>query len=320
MRKPRRLDDAFRFPGFRPEATVRGIFGDPKARILRLRRRGKKRPAGRVDGGIGPSTTARPVECATSPVSVGYYVDEKGLEPAGVWYGPGAAEFGLSGIVQAEHLSRLCEGVDPHNPEKNLVRNAKTERRAHGTDLCFSAPKSVSIAWALASPELREAIEAKMHRAVRDALDYIQDQCGFAPVGAQGQRTEKIPLMFALFEHSSSRAGDAQLHIHAVCPNVTMHPAPPGSKARTTAIDPTGFYHHMMAGGAVMRASLAEGLRELGFEIERDKSCFRIKGISLELCERTSQRRAEILEALFERCKTLGRLGGLSEEEILKST
>jgi hypothetical protein len=43
MRKPRRLDDAFRFPGFRPEATVRGIFGDPKARILRLLRRGKKR-------------------------------------------------------------------------------------------------------------------------------------------------------------------------------------------------------------------------------------------------------------------------------------
>jgi hypothetical protein len=28
MPKPRRLDDAFRFPGFRPEATVRGIFGD----------------------------------------------------------------------------------------------------------------------------------------------------------------------------------------------------------------------------------------------------------------------------------------------------
>jgi hypothetical protein len=42
MRKPRRLDDAYRFPGFRPEPTVRGIFGDPKARILRLQRRGKK--------------------------------------------------------------------------------------------------------------------------------------------------------------------------------------------------------------------------------------------------------------------------------------
>src|SRR3954470_16619320 len=136
--------------------------------------------------------------------SAGYYVDEKGLQPAGVWYGPCAAEFGLAGIVQATHLSRICEGVDPHNPEKNLVRNAKTENRAHGTDLCFSAPKSVSDAWALASPELREAIEARMHRAVREALDYIQDKCGFARVGAQGQQLVQVPLTFALFEHSSS--------------------------------------------------------------------------------------------------------------------
>src|SRR4051812_39070683 len=254
MRKPRRLDDAFRFPGFRPEATVRGIFGDPKARILRLRRRGKKRPAGRVDGGIGPSTTARPVECATSPVSVGYYVDEKGLEPAGVWYGPGAAEFGLSGIVQAEHLSRLCEGVDPHDPENKLVRNAKTEGRAHGTDLCFSAPKSVSVAWALASPELREAMEAAMNRAVRDALDYIQAQCGYARVGAQGQRIERVPLLFAIFSHSSSRLGNAQLHAHCVCPNITVHGVRPNGRLHTTAIDPTAFYHHMMAGGAIFRA------------------------------------------------------------------
>src|SRR3989304_1323904 len=41
IRKHRRLHDAYRFPGFRPHATVRGIFGDPKARILRMERREK---------------------------------------------------------------------------------------------------------------------------------------------------------------------------------------------------------------------------------------------------------------------------------------
>src|SRR6188472_3508339 len=69
MRKPRRLDDAYRFTGFRPEPTVRGIFGDPKARLLRLLRRGKKRPVDRVGSGSEPFTTARPVECATSLVA-----------------------------------------------------------------------------------------------------------------------------------------------------------------------------------------------------------------------------------------------------------
>jgi hypothetical protein len=37
----RRLDDAYRFHGFRPLATVRGVFGDPKARVVTLQRRSK---------------------------------------------------------------------------------------------------------------------------------------------------------------------------------------------------------------------------------------------------------------------------------------
>ena len=36
MRKYRRLVDEYRFPGFRPKARIKGIFGDPKARIIRL--------------------------------------------------------------------------------------------------------------------------------------------------------------------------------------------------------------------------------------------------------------------------------------------
>jgi len=43
MQKQRRLWDTYRVPGFRPGTTVQGIFGDPKARVLQLHRRGKKR-------------------------------------------------------------------------------------------------------------------------------------------------------------------------------------------------------------------------------------------------------------------------------------
>ena len=42
MGRARRLVDVYRFPAFRPRATVRGVFGDPKVRIVRLERRGKK--------------------------------------------------------------------------------------------------------------------------------------------------------------------------------------------------------------------------------------------------------------------------------------
>src|SRR5271157_5638726 len=40
--KRRRLVDAYRFAGFRPVEHVRGVFGDPYARIITLVRRSKK--------------------------------------------------------------------------------------------------------------------------------------------------------------------------------------------------------------------------------------------------------------------------------------
>ena len=44
-KRRRRLWDAYAFPGFRPHPTVRGVFGDPKARVITLIRRSKKRSA-----------------------------------------------------------------------------------------------------------------------------------------------------------------------------------------------------------------------------------------------------------------------------------
>ena len=38
MGKQRRLLDEYRFVGFRPQSEIRGIFGDPYARVIRLKR------------------------------------------------------------------------------------------------------------------------------------------------------------------------------------------------------------------------------------------------------------------------------------------
>jgi hypothetical protein len=61
MQKQRRLWDAYRFPGFRPLPTVVGIFGDPKVRVIRLERRGKKLRAEPVDSSNTLGTTGRSV-------------------------------------------------------------------------------------------------------------------------------------------------------------------------------------------------------------------------------------------------------------------
>src|ERR1019366_7680005 len=56
-KRQRRLWDTYIFPGFRPQPTVRGVFGDPKARIITLARRAKKRFAGAAGEFIRVGTT-----------------------------------------------------------------------------------------------------------------------------------------------------------------------------------------------------------------------------------------------------------------------
>src|SRR5215213_10119578 len=101
--------------------------------------------------------------------NINYYME--GGEPLPLWAGTVAKELGLSGIAEREHVERLCSGYH-HETEEKLVRNAGKEERNPGHDLTFSAPKSVSVAWALADPELRKAIEQAQASAVKEALEY----------------------------------------------------------------------------------------------------------------------------------------------------
>lgn len=73
--KRKRLLDAYRFPGFRPLETVRGIFGDHKARVVTLVRRSKKPSATPAAVRIPAGTTRNPGGCATCPAGT----------PASIW-------------------------------------------------------------------------------------------------------------------------------------------------------------------------------------------------------------------------------------------
>jgi hypothetical protein len=61
----RRLSDGYSFAGFRARATVRGVFGDPDVRILRLERRSKKRFAVVAGKSRSAGTTGEYVRFAT---------------------------------------------------------------------------------------------------------------------------------------------------------------------------------------------------------------------------------------------------------------
>ena len=70
FKRRRQLIDSYAFPCFRPRATVRGVFGDPKARVVTLVRRSKKRSAAAAVACTAAGTTGVRVGCAICPVAM----------------------------------------------------------------------------------------------------------------------------------------------------------------------------------------------------------------------------------------------------------
>lgn len=247
--------------------------------------------------------------------NINYY--EEGGEPLPLWHGTGAKEFRFSGVADKEDLVHLCEGFAPGG--EALVQNAGSEKRNPGHDLTFSAPKSVSVAWATADDAMRKAIQIKQQEAVKAALDFMEEKAGFARIGRNGQQLVKAPLLFALFEHGTSRAMDPQLHTHALCINLTMH-----ADGRCTAVDSTHLYHWKMAGGAVYRAELARGMQQLGFAVEQRRVGssigFELKHIPKDIIEEFSKRRAEIEERLKLKAGSLDAASPKYAEMVAKET
>ncbi len=239
-----------------------------------------------------------------SLVSVNYYTDSK--EPPGIWHGKGALEFGLEpgAVVEREHLERLCEGFDPHDPKKKLVWNAgRTDGhapRSPGLDVTLSVSKSLSIFWALSDEEIQRRVEKIVLTSAKQTLGYLEDYCGVARVGKFGLSHEEVPLLFAMFPQSSSRLNDMQLHIHCLLINATRH-----ADGRTTAIDPTTVFDHQFSAGSIFNVAVAENLRrELGLEVVLKQTGsfvnFELKGISDEAIEHYSKRKTEIDDLIKE--------------------
>lgn len=94
--------------------------------------------------------------------------------------------------------------------------------RLPGWDLTFSPDKSVSVAWAAASPELRVRIEAAHDCAVRAALDHVQDHFAVANEGKGGAERVRADICANIFRHGASRELEPQLHSHCVIPNIAV--------------------------------------------------------------------------------------------------
>ena len=222
------------------------------------------------------------------------YCQEEG-ESQGVWVGAGSGALGLSSKpVEADVMKELLRGFGPDGSA--LCKNAGDNHRG-GWDMTFSAPKSWSVVWATADENLREQMEAAVHRAAEKAWSYMQEHAAYVRVGEGGKSYEKADLVGAKFFHSSNRAGEPQAHLHLV----TMNLAKSRHDGQWRTLEGKFFFVAKMTAGAVFKAQLASEAQRLGFGVDRTKDSFEISGVPEKVCEAQSSRSQEIKQALLER-------------------
>ncbi|MBB2154819.1 relaxase domain-containing protein [Gluconacetobacter diazotrophicus] len=227
-----------------------------------------------------------------------YYLDNGTGEDAGTWWTTATLEKGKpfpfvtnGNVVDPRTFRDLAAGRDPLT--KTDLMQTNSEHRA-GYDLQFAAPKGVSIMWATADAEQRELIEQAQHEAVAAALDYMHENGFIVTRRGHGGKIKETPaeLMAGTFLHTTSRAGDPQLHTHAVLLNICRR-----ADGTTGGIDNYELLKHQQEMGVVYRLALTERLeRTLGIRTEKDERNFRVIGIPEKLEQTFSKRANDIAE------------------------
>lgn len=219
-----------------------------------------------------------------------YYLE--GGEPPGRWRGQGAEKLGLEGAVESQILSDLFAG---NLDGKSLVKSA-WQGRCPGWDLTFSPPKSVSTLWSQAEADKAKAIQDLHDEAVGKALQVVEERCGFVRRGKAGFLVEEADLVFATFEHGTSRAQQPQLHTHSLLLNIGVT-----ENGHIGALKTDQVFAWKKAVGTLYRAEFSKLLEErLGLKTEKDGMFFQISGVDGKLCDHFSDRRKEIEAKLQE--------------------
>ncbi|MHB8466514.1 MAG: MobF family relaxase [Acidimicrobiales bacterium] len=294
---------------------------------------------GRISAGDGYRYLTSQVATHDTPRAgerlVSYY--ERTGMPPGQWAGRQAAAFGLVGAPTEKQMQNLfgrCHDPNTGDPLGRRMTEFRTidERiadRLHGLgrtatdeeratieaherakgqpqavtafDLTFSAPKSVSVLWALGGDEVRDTIRAAHEGAWRDALAHFEADVACTRLGRDGTAQVDVDgVTVAAFEHWFNRAGDPQLHTHLAVS--TMVKATDSGRWRR--LDSRAMYRAAASVGERYTGSLLGRLGdELGVGVRHregrgDRALPELEGISDRLIEVFSSRAAQVDAAL----------------------
>ena len=235
-----------------------------------------------------------------------YYLAEADARETSLWWGSGASELGISGKVEEKELQRLLEGKLPNGITIGLQKDGAIKHRP-GYDICFHAPKSVSIL--ALDGEDKRFYNAHLD-AIKETLKIIERDCAQSKVFKDGKaRFENTKnLTVALVRHTTSRELDLHLHHHALVMNATKRPDD-GWRALASSMKKhegqvNGFFervhNNQIYYGLIYKAALAKKVKSLGCELEivGKHGLWEIKGVPKEARDVMSKRRLQIEERI----------------------
>jgi len=243
---------------------------------------------GKLGAGQEAYYTARVAEGAED------YYSGRG-EAEGYWLGSAAVDLGLDGKVDPDALTPMLTGRHPATGEPLGLRHVAGRGPVPGFDLTFSAPKSVSLTWALGGEGAGAEVAAAHRASVAAALDYMEREACWTRRGHGGREfVHGNGFIAAAYLHRSSRAGDPQLHTHVLVANATR-----GPDGRWTRLYHPAIYDHAKTAGYIYEANLRHELtRMLGVRWQEvANGIAEIEGFDPEHLRAFSTRRAEILAA-----------------------
>lgn len=215
-----------------------------------------------------------------------YYTGEHASEMS-EWGGEGALALGLSGDVGKTTFETLLNGTLPDG----TVINAHEHRRA-GIDLTFSMPKSASV---LAYVAGDERLLAAHRTAVRQTMTWVEKTYAEARTydhNRNGDAVRTGNLVYAMFQHDTSRKLDPQAHIHVVVAAITRM-----ASGQWRALWNGELWRNNAAIGSAYHAALRAEVEKLGYEtrITGKHGQFEIEGVPCTVIDAFSQRRQDIL-------------------------
>lgn len=249
--------------------------------------------------------------------------------PEGRWFGAGLSGISMTDgqAVQRHHARRLFDDLmDPltgqplgRRPIKTVAAPsgaktptgdaARSKREAvAGFDLTFSVPKSVSVLWALADTATQGRLYAAHQAAIAQTISWLEKEVIQARSGHAGvAHVDVSGVIGTAFDHWDSRAGDPQLHTHAVIANRVQRV----EDGQWVTLDSYTLFKHVVTASELYNGLLFDEVQRRTGAVAEQRD-----GEVVFMLDQVKNGETPVIETGLEKSKSRVELAGIPDELI----